>query len=127
MSIDTSEFDAIGGGVQDDILTVCVEQRGDHDLISAVGEIDIASAPELRAVIADLLDQGRHRLIVDLEQVDFIDSTGLGVLLEAHRRTTGSGALKIVCHTPLCRRLFQISGLDTVLVFRESVDSALAE
>jgi anti-sigma B factor antagonist len=125
MSIDTSEFDCVGGAV-DDILTVSVQQRGAHDVITARGEIDIASAPRLRAVLTDLLDHGRDRLVVDLDRVDFIDSTGLGLLLEAHRRTQeGSGSLGLVCHTSLCTRLFQVSGLDRVLPFHDSVDAAV--
>lgn len=126
MSADTSGFETVGG-VDTDLLSVDSDQRGDHDVLVVRGEIDIASTPKLRAALTGLLDRGRDHVVVDLDEVTFIDSTGLGLLLEAHRRTTeSSGSLGVVCRAQLCTRLFEISGLDKVLTFHDSVDAAVS-
>jgi anti-sigma B factor antagonist len=122
MSIDTSEGEALA-----DLLLVDAEPRGSIDLVRARGEIDLVTGPRLRTVVVGLLDSGRDRLVIDLEEVDFIDSTGLGILLETHRRTTDTGgSMTVVCRPGVCTRLFEISGLDRVFAFAGSVDAALA-
>jgi anti-sigma B factor antagonist len=125
MSIDTSEFESAGSMA--DLLSVATSHQGEHVVVRVEGEIDLATGPTLRAAVLSLLDEGRHRLVVDLDRVTFIDSTGLGILLEGHRLITErGGSLSVVCHTAMCRRLFEISGLDKVLAFHDSVDAALS-
>jgi anti-sigma B factor antagonist len=122
MSIDTSEGEALA-----DLLLVDAEPRGSTYVVRARGEIDLVTGPRLRTVVVGLLDSGRDHLVIDLEEVDFIDSTGLGILLETHRRTADTGgSMTVVCRPGVCTRLFQISGLDRVFAFAGSVDAALA-
>ena len=68
---------------------------------------------------------GHHRMVLDLEAVDFLDSTGLGVLIGVLRRiNTVGGALRLVCSTPRILDLFTLTGLDRVFDLRASVDDA---
>ena len=67
-------------------LDVTLESLGDLALIVLSGEVDVYSAPRLRNVIRDLVDKGKYRMVVDLEKVAFMDSTGLGVLVGGLKR-----------------------------------------
>jgi anti-anti-sigma factor len=64
--------------------------------VVARGELDLATAPRLRAELTSLLDQGRHDLDVDLVAVTFCDVAGLTVLLDAHARAGGAGGRLVV-------------------------------
>ena len=93
-------------------LTVDVHQEPGHLLITVAGEVDIATAPQLRQRLAGPAASGRP-IIVDLDRVSFIDATGLGVLASAASRTAAHGAsLHVVCARHQVRRLFTITGLD---------------
>jgi anti-anti-sigma factor len=83
------------------------------DGLAVTGEIDVHTAPDLAAAMADA---DRPSLTVDLSQVSFIDSSGLRVLIEGHRRALESGAtLRLTNPSDTVRRLLDISGLDDYL------------
>lgn len=83
-------------------------------VLSASGEIHVSTAPELSERLGAALEAGKTRLVLDFSEVEFIDSTGLSVLLNALRRLTRSrGALSLVCTNPTVLRLFQITRLDS--------------
>jgi anti-sigma B factor antagonist len=63
-------------------LEVETTQRDTASILTLSGEIDVYTAPRLRQAIVDLVDGGSRRIIVDMEKVEFLDSTGLGVLVE---------------------------------------------
>ena len=94
-------------------------ERSDHGGIPVLrvrGEIDVASAPQFRAPVLDLMSQPSDTLIVDMSDVTFIDSTGLGVLLDAEKRSRAAGkSLRLVVTQPHVRRLLELTGLDEVL------------
>ena len=96
-------------------------------VIDVQGEIDISTAPRLRELLIDLVSTGSYQLVVNLDQVGFLDSTGLGVLVGARKRATEhEGALAIVCTRPNIVRLLDITGLDKVFPVFPSLDQALA-
>lgn len=96
-------------------------------VVAASGEIDVAAAPEFRARLTDLVEGGAARLVVDLEDVDFIDSTGLGVLVGAVRRARSAGGdLRVVCTNARILKVFDITGLDNVFTIGDSVDETVA-
>ncbi len=102
------------------------ERNGAH-VVTVVGEIDISTAPELRRRLANLVDGATGRVLVDLEGVDFLDSTALSVLIGAHRRLGRQGRdLELVCtHAPVLRVL-AVTGLSRYFTLHESLDRALA-
>ena len=71
--------------------------RDGVSVLTLRGEIDVYTAPRLRQAIIDLVDGGASRLVVDMEKVDFLDSTGLGVLVGGLKRVKlKDGSLSIV-------------------------------
>lgn len=103
-------------------------QVGDgHTLVTVSGEVDVFTAPRLREVLFDPAVCSQERVVVDLEGVSFIDSTGVGMLVAARRWTTSRGAtLALVCTRGPTLRLLEIVGLDKVFEVHASAASALA-
>ncbi len=76
------------------------------------GSLDIATSPTVRAALLDASERGDHRLIVDLSDVEFLDSTGLGALIGAQRRANEMGGeLRLVVKEGQIVRLLRITGL----------------
>ena len=91
------------------------------------GEIDIATAPGLRSQLIGLVTGGRTSVVLDLAGVEFLDSTGLGVIVGVLKRArTLGGDLRLVCPNPAVRRVFEITALDRTMPLADSVDHALA-
>jgi anti-sigma B factor antagonist len=90
------------------------------------GSLDLATAPTVRAALSDAADQGSHEvLIVDLMQLEFLDSTGLGVLIGAHRRAAERGAsFRLIVSDGLISRLLNITGLIGVFAVYRSIEDA---
>ncbi len=108
-------------------LGLDVTQRDRWTVLAVSGEVDVATAPRLREQLVQLVNQGNHHLVVDLEGVDFLDSTGLGVLVGALKRVRlQEGELTLVCTQPRIVKVFDITGLSKVFTLHESVDSAVA-
>lgn len=98
---------------------------GPHGLVTADGELDVGTAPELRRVVNAALDDAGGTLIVDLTEVTFMDSTTLGVLIGAYNRLRETGGvLALVCPDDRIRRVFRITGLDKVFTLFNTVDEA---
>ena len=99
---------------------------GDCAVIQVIGEVDVYTAPMLREQIRELAAKGAVHLIADLGQVDFIDSTGLGVLVGGLKRLReAGGSLALVISAPRILRIFQITGLTKALPARRSVEDAI--
>ena len=100
----------------------------DTHVIAVTGEIDLFTAPEFKQRMSALIDAGRSRIVVDLTETTFIDSSSLGVLIGAHRRLKlRGGALLVVCDSEAIAKTFKITGLDGVFTLAASVDEALAD
>jgi anti-sigma B factor antagonist len=96
-------------------------------VVSVEGEVDVYTAPQLREQLIQLIDQGYHRVVVDLSQVEFLDSTGLGVLVGGLRRSRGrDGDLALVCTEPRIMKVFQVTGLTKVFTIAPSIEAAVA-
>ena len=103
------------------------DAREGWTVLSATGEIDVAAAPDLREQLVDLIEAGHDQLVVDLEGVDFIDSTGLGVLVGAVRRARAAdGDVRLVCTNSRLLKVFDVTGLDEVFTIAETVDGAMS-
>ena len=95
-------------------------RRGDAGVVLFVaGELDAHSSPQLRTTLLELVAGDDHEVVVDLAGVSFCDSTGLGVLVGAHRRMAASDrTLAVQSPRPSVRHLLEVSGLDRVLLVR---------
>jgi anti-sigma B factor antagonist len=96
-------------------------------VIGVSGDVDVSSSPALRDRLTDVLDSGGGTVVVDLSDVTFLDSTGLGTLVGAfkHAEERG-GSLPIVCPHERILKLFRITGLDTVFTIHDAVPAAVA-
>ncbi len=89
------------------------------------GKVDLATCPQLRNMLADLVDQGVYHLIVDLEQVTFLDSSGIGVLLSVLRRIREhGGSIHLTAPSPHVRRVLELTGITTLLPIYDTLDEA---
>src|SRR5450756_3112057 len=96
-------------------------------VVAVGGEIDVYSAPKLRERLIALVDSGSYHLIVDMEAVEFLDSTGLGVLVGGLKRVRAhDGWIDLVCTQERILKIFRITGLTKVFGIHESVDQAIA-
>ena len=103
-----------------------VGPAGDCVVLRVTGEVDVYTAPALRERIRELAAGGAVHLIADLGQVDFLDSTGLGVLVGGLRRLReDGGSLALVVTTPRIQRIFQITGLTKAFAVWPSVTEAI--
>ena len=103
-----------------------VERLNGAVVIHLVGELDLYNAPEVRATLLEVCSEQPERVVVDLADVAFVDSTALGVLIEA--RTTLENRRSFLLAAPglETHRALTISGLDQHLAVHDTVDDALA-
>lgn len=97
-------------------------------IVAAQGEVDLFTVPEFKARITAPIDAGVPRVIVDLTDVTFIDSSSLGVLIGAHKRLVeeDSGGLVVVVSDRAIVNTFKITGLDQVFEVVSNREAALA-
>lgn len=108
-------------------LAISTTQRTGGTVVTVGGEIDVYTAPLLRDALDQQITPVRSRLVVDLDAVDFLDSTGLGVLVGRLKLVRNqSGTMPIVCTKERILKVFRITGLDKVFTIVDSVEAALA-
>src|ERR1700751_4803312 len=109
-------------------LTLKVDPE-DHGftVIAVGGEIDVYTAPKLREKLISLVEAGSYQLILDMEGVAFLDSTGLGALVGGLKRVRAhDGWIDLVCTQSRILRIFRITGLNKVFNIYDSVVDAFA-
>ena len=108
-------------------LSLQTREVDDRTIVAVGGEIDVYTAPKLRDKITELVGEGHHDLVIDMEGVDFLDSTGLGVLVGGLKKVRAhDGSLQLVCNQDRLLKIFRITGLAKVFVIHDSADGALA-
>ena len=107
-------------------LEISSKLDGSVCTITLDGEVDVYTAPHLKEELVALIQGGCTHVIVDLERVGFIDSSGLGVLVSALRRAREKdGAVRIVCTRDSILKIFRITGLDKVFpIFSDAAEAA---
>jgi anti-sigma B factor antagonist len=103
-----------------------IEQRGAATVVHLAGELDLYNAPEVRAALLDAAAAEPERLVVDLGEVVFVDSTVLGVLIEARTKLANRHSFLLAAAGRDTHRALQISGLERHLSVHKTVDAALA-
>ena len=94
-------------------------------VIRLAGELDLYNAAEIRTALSDAIAASPARIVIELAEVEFIDSTALGVLIEARARA-GARGFALAAPQLETRRTLQVSGLDRHLAVYDTVDDALA-
>jgi len=118
----------VGGSTLEDLveLALSTKDEGKFTVVVVGGEVDVYTAPKLREQLVDLVNTGHHHLIVDLEAVEFLDSTGLGVLVGGLKRVRAhDGSLRLVCSQERILKIFRITGLTKVFPIHDSVAAAV--
>lgn len=106
-------------------LDIQQQVSGDLCELTLAGEIDVYTAPGLKKELVTIIEGGCSHVIVDLEGVAFIDSSGLGVLVSALRRARErDGSVRIVCSRDSVLKIFRITGLDKVFPIFPNVAEA---
>jgi anti-sigma B factor antagonist len=99
-----------------DLLTIDCREEGGGLTLRVCGEIDLASAPLLRQALKDAEQSSSCRIVLDLGALDFIDSSGILVLIEAQRRAASNAhALALRSVPPHAHRLFRLMGVEALL------------
>ena len=108
-------------------VSISTRNEGEHTIVGVVGELDVYTVPRLRERLAALIAEGDHHLVVDLEGVDFLDSTALGVLVGGLRRVhPHNGSFQLVCTQERILKIFRITGLINVFSIQASVQDAIS-
>ena len=112
-------------------FSVEVESNGDGiDTFAITGELDQATAGDLREPMQKAIEDGTSALVIDMTKCGFIDSTGLGVIVEIWKqlqeRNGNEARFAICCPEPEVRRLLEVTGLDQAIAIRDTREEALA-
>lgn len=92
-------------------------------VLAVQGEVDVYTAPKLKSRILSLIDNQQYSMIIDLNGVDFMDSSGLGVLVGGLKRVgPHDGSIILVLNRPNILKIFKITGLDKVFKIYGSVE-----
>jgi anti-sigma B factor antagonist len=106
-------------------LSLATREAAGHTVVEARGEVDVYTASLLRERLIEVIDAGAGSVVVDLRRVDFLDSTGLGVLVGALKRLRMSGGdLALVCDSEKLLKIFKITALDRVFALHNTVEAA---
>lgn len=105
---------------------VSVRRSTDHDVVTLVGELDVATAPQVSPVVRGLLAEGRHRIVIDIDGVTFMDGFAFGVMLVVCRDVRRSGGCLHVSENPLWARLLLVTGVDSSSAEQPDCDAVTA-
>jgi anti-sigma B factor antagonist len=95
-------------------------------VVRAHGDLDLTTAPRLREQVVQIVSGGQPRIVLDVQGVDFVDSTGLGVLIGLLKRTRSQGGdLRLVSTRPGLRKILELTALDRALPLSADVDAAV--
>jgi anti-sigma B factor antagonist len=104
------------------------EHEGDAIVYRLKGSLDFETAPSLRAALLEAADEGKHDIVVDLTHLEFLDSSGLGALIGAHKRALEHhGRVRLIVSEGPISRLLTITGLMGVLAVYPAIDAALED
>lgn len=109
-------------------IDIKTEREGDTVIFRLRGSFDIATAPSVRAALTAASGDGKHAIVVDLTNVEFLDSTGLGALIGGHRRASENGGqVRLAVADGPISRLLNITGLMRVFPVYRTVGDALVD
>ena len=106
------------------VLEIQIEETAEYTVCRPVGELDAYTVGQFRESLGDLASAGR--LVIDLSEVPFMDSAGLGALIGGIRRAREAGGqVAVACSRPTLTRLLHTTGFDRIVPVTESIDDAV--
>ena len=128
MDPDGPEPDSTGVGVAHQKLDIEVTDHRDHKVVRPGGDLDVYTAGKLRDTISSLVEEGTVHIVVDLDAVPFMDSSGLGALMGGMRRLREAGGdMAVACTLEPHLKLFEITGFNQAASLAPSVEQAAGE
>lgn len=107
-------------------LDVSTRQESGCTVVAVAGEVDVFTAPVLDEALSAAVAEGNTCIVVDLTRVDFLDSTGLSVLVKALKRIReADGSLHIVVASERVAKVFRLTGLDKIVPLHATLEQAL--
>jgi anti-sigma B factor antagonist len=107
------------------VLEIQIEEAAEYTVCRPVGELDAYTVGQFRESLGDLASA--NRLIIDLSEVPFMDSAGLGALIGGIRRAREAGGqVAVACSRPTLTRLLHTTGFDRIVPVTEAIDDAVA-
>lgn len=109
-----------------DIKISTKQLKDNRQVVEIQGEIDVYTSPKVKEAITALIEQGNYFLVINLEDVRYIDSTGLGVLIGALKRVREhEGNITLVCNNPQIKKIFNITGLVKIFGISKTEEEAI--
>ncbi len=109
-------------------IDIKTEKQGEALVYRLRGSLDVATSPSVRAALMEAAGEGKHDVFVDLTRLEFLDSTGLGALIGAHRRALEHGGkVRLAVGEGPIARLLNITGLIRVFPVYATLEDALAD
>ena len=106
------------------MLEISVERSDEYSVCRPAGELDAYTVGQFREALAELAEE--KRLLIDLSDVPFMDSAGLGALIGGIRRTReNEGEVAVACSRPTLTRLLHTTGFDRIVPVKDSLEEAL--
>jgi anti-sigma B factor antagonist len=107
-------------------IEIEIEKEGKLEFLNLKGEIDVYSSPSLKEKVLEEIDKGVENLVINLEKVSYIDSTGLGILIGTLKRMKErEGKLYLIFSSQRLKRIFEITGLNKIFSIYESKEKLL--
>lgn len=107
-------------------MEYATRQDGTVTVIELSGEIDVSCAPQLKDLLQGLVDDEQNQLLIDLAKVSFMDSTALGIFINAFKRNKqAGGAVKFANPQAELRKVFSLTQTDKIFALFDSVDEGL--
>lgn len=107
-------------------LRIEIERRGDVAVVTLAGSAHMTVSTDLRDQLVELADETTRQLVIDLSDLEFISSLGLGGIVAAHLRSRkNNGSVELVNPRPQIRDLLSVTQLTRLFPIHESVDAAL--
>lgn len=103
-----------------------VEEKKDVPIIHVSGEIDVYTCPKLNTKLTEVIENGNKNVVLNLENIQYIDSTGLGTIAyNARILESSNGSILVICTKHQIKKIFQVSGLEkkNIRLFDTEVDA----
>lgn len=105
-------------------VTIRRSEQPPWTVLSVGGDLDVVGAPDMRQAVVTAVAEGSRLVALDLSELDFVDSFGLGAVVGALKRVRQRGGeLALVCPSSRIRRVFEICDLDRILALHDSTDT----